>query len=355
MGHVIEYVALELQGRVGHEVTRGRTRGVKNRPGTYHVMYAFRAREVALLAGRLAIELVETLLPAEFGGTSGLHEFGTEAPASLSEGFEMLQNFARHSTQPPAPWWPRRSGGASRSSGSTATASSAWAKASSRRRIRASCTDRTSQVATDIAGDKELTKRLLDEAGLPVPRGAMLGSAEAAVDSARRLGFPVVVKPLDGNLGRDVNTGLASDHDVRWAYDQAAPEGAGVIVEQQMPSDDHRLLVVGGRLVAAARRLPPTVMGDGVQSIRELVEDLFRDPRRGEGHEAIMTLVEIDECIAHFLGSQGLSPNTVPRGSGDAAAAHGQPVHGRLGHRRDRHHASLHPAERRTGGADRRA
>ncbi|WP_210528736.1 cyanophycin synthetase [Rubellimicrobium arenae] len=315
LGHVIEHVALELQARAGHRITRGKTRSVKDQPGVYHVMYAYQDREIGLLAGRLAIELVESLLPLEFGGVLGLGGFGVEVPGHLAEGLERLQDLARERALGPTTAAlvqeaERRGIPVARLDGDSLMR---LGQGRHQKRIRASCTDLTSQVATDIAGDKDLTKALLSEAGLPVPRGATVRSRDDAVEAARRLGFPVVAKPLDGNHGRGVNTGLASDHDVRWAFDQAAPEGAAVIVEQMMPGDDHRILVVGGRVVAAARRLPPIAIGDGASTIREIVAEMNRDPRRGVGHEAVLTRIEIDDCMEHFLASQGLGPDSVLR------------------------------------------
>ena len=142
---------------------------------------------------------------------------------------------------------------------------------------------------TDAASDKDLTKTLLDEAGLPVPRGAVVRSVHEAVREAERIGYPVVTKPLDGNHGRGVSIALQTAQEVRSGFDEAARRGRRVIVEQHYVGRDHRILVVDGEVVAVAERVPAHVIGDGVQSIAALIEEVNRDPRRGDGHENVMT------------------------------------------------------------------
>ncbi|TIN62352.1 MAG: cyanophycin synthetase, partial [Mesorhizobium sp.] len=134
------------------------------------------------------------------------------------------------------------------------------------KRIRASCTDLTSEIATEIASDKDLTKFLLQQAGLPVPSGELVRSAQDAVAAAARLGYPVVTKPLDGNHGSGVNIGLATEDEVRWGFEQAREHSRSVIVEQHFVGSDHRILVIGGKVVALAERVPAHVVGDGRSS-----------------------------------------------------------------------------------------
>lgn len=180
------------------------------------------------------------------------------------------------------------------------------------RRIWAAETCRTSAVAEYVAQDKQLTKTLLQAAGVPVPQGRAVASAEEAWTSALEFGLPVVVKPLDGNQGRGVSVGLQSRSAVRAAYELAAKEGAGVLVERHVEGADFRLLVVGDKLVAAARREPPQVVGDGQSTIGELVARENQNPKRGEDHATAMSKLLLDAIGLAVLEEQGLTPESVP-------------------------------------------
>jgi cyanophycin synthetase len=180
------------------------------------------------------------------------------------------------------------------------------------KRIEAALTSQTSHTAVEIAADKELCARLLSDLGLPVPRQFLVRDAEDAVDAAQHIGFPVVVKPIDGNHGRGVSVNLTSDDEVAEAYERAREEGSGVVVESMIQGDDHRLLVVDGELVAAARRMPGHVVGDGRHTIAELVEIVNQDPRRGAGHENMLTRLELDDVAERMLEARGYDRDSVP-------------------------------------------
>ncbi|MDO9273741.1 MAG: cyanophycin synthetase [Rugosibacter sp.] len=184
------------------------------------------------------------------------------------------------------------------------------------RRIQAAELDRTSAIAESIAQDKQLTKHLLLAAGVPVPEGCAVTDAESAWTVAQeimqRRGGSVVVKPQDGNQGKGVTVDIRSREAVLAAYATAADISDDVLVEQFLPGHDFRLLVVGKRLVAAARRDPPQVIGDGRQNIRALVDTVNRDPRRGEGHATSLTKIRLDEIALATLQHQGLTPESVP-------------------------------------------
>ncbi len=152
-------------------------------------------------------------------------------------------------------------------------------------RLRASITGQTSHVAVDAASNKNLTKQLLSDAGVPVPHGVVVRSADEAVREAVRLGFPLVTKPLNGNHGRGVSTHLTTPDEVRSGFALAAQHSARVIVEQHYTGHDHRILVVGGQVVAVAQRLPAQVVGNGVSTVQALIDEVNHDPRRGLGHE----------------------------------------------------------------------
>ncbi|KEY97077.1 cyanophycin synthetase, partial [Sphingomonas sp. BHC-A] len=317
LGHVIEHVALELQCLAGARVTRGKTRSVKGRPGVYNILYAYQDEEAGLEAGACAIALVLSLVPEGLRGIAGVRRLGTSLPPdprNVGAMVETLRAIMRRNGLGPT--------------------TAALVRAAERRgipvvrlndqsliqlglgsrqkRIRASITGDTSQVAVDIAGDKNLTKRLLDEAGLPVPRGGLFRDVDAALAETKRLGWPLVIKPLDGNHGRGVTTGIRDEVAFRAAFDRALRHGRRVIVEQQLPGQDHRLLVIGGKLVAVAERRPAHVVGDGSLTIAQLIEEVNRDPRRGTGHEDMLTRIVPDDAMAALLARAGRNLDTVP-------------------------------------------
>ncbi|MBZ9965689.1 cyanophycin synthetase [Mesorhizobium sp. BR1-1-2] len=315
LGHVVEHVALELQTVVGHQVTRGKTRSVKGSPGTYNVMFAYQDEAVALLAGRIALELVDSLLPANLQGAEYLREVAeAEGPFELAARLQLLRVLADERALGPTTASlvreaERRGIPAIRIDESSLVL---LGQGRHQKRIRASCSDFTSEIATEIASDKDLTKLLLRQAGLPVPKGELVRSEPEAVAGAVRLGYPVVTKPLDGNHGRGVNIALATEEEVRWGFEQAREHSRTVIIEQHFVGSDHRILVVEGRVVAVAERIPAHVIGNGRDSISELVEETNRDPRRGEGHASVLTRIEIDECVEHFLSKSQLALSSVP-------------------------------------------
>lgn len=321
MGHIVEHVALELQSVAGSRVTRGKTRGVRGQPGVYNVMFAYRDEQVGLLAGRIALALVDSLLPADLRGVRDLdrvyvdkREPALDAPFDLPRNCRALERLVRRTTLGPTTQSlvdeAARRGIPVLRLNDASLLQLGYGKY--QQRLRASISGRTSLIAVETAGDKDLTKRLLAEAGVPVPRGMVVRDADAAAAEARRLRFPVVVKPLDGNHGRGVSIGLASEVQVRWAFDQAAQHSRRVLVEQHFEGNDHRILIVDNRLVAVAERVPAHVVGDGRSSIADLVEAVNRDPRRGEGHEKVMTRIKIDELVVEFIGRAGLTPDSVP-------------------------------------------
>jgi cyanophycin synthetase len=323
LGHVVEHVAVELQTLVGIEVTRGKTRSVRGREGVYNVMYAYQDEAVGLAAGRLALELVDDLLPR------------TPPPARQPlRGLEKIDAAPERVTDPfdfQARLEALRRLAARRALGPTTRALAEEARRRhipverlndqsllrlgwgvNQRRLQASISSQTSHLAVEAAGDKSLTKALLSAAGLPVPRGAVVRSAEAARTEAARLRGPAVVKPLNGNHGRGVSVGLTTPEQIDQAFAEAVKHGRSVIVEEQYVGADYRVLVIGGRIAAAAERRPAEVSGDGVRTVRRLIEALNEDPRRGEGHERVMTRVKIGPAVTSTLEGQGLGLDDVP-------------------------------------------
>jgi cyanophycin synthetase len=180
------------------------------------------------------------------------------------------------------------------------------------RRIQASESDMTSAVAESIVQDKELTKTLLHAAGIPVPLGRNVRSAEDAWIAACEIGTPVVIKPQDSNQGKGVTVNLTDAEQVKSAFMIASEFSSNVLVERYLPGYDYRMLVVGNKLVAAARRDPPQVTGDGKHNIRQLVEQINRDPMRGEGHVTSLTKIHLDEISLAHLAAQGLTADSIP-------------------------------------------
>lgn len=316
LGHVVEHVAIELQNMVGADVARGKTRSVPRQTGVYNVMFEYKDETVGLAAGRFALEVVDSLLPTHLRGLQGLDKItispldAFDFPTALNHLRDLQIEHAFGPTTASIVHEAEERGIPWRRMDASSLVQFGYGKYV--KRIRASCSSLTSEIATEIAGDKELTNHLLLEAGLPSPRGVIVTDQAAAIEAARRLGFPVVTKPIDGNHGRGVNIGLSRAEDVRWGFSQAQAHSGQVLVEQQFEGEDHRLLVIGGKLVAAAKRVPACVTGDGTSTIEQLIMQENRDPRRGEGHEAALTKIVIDDCLLYFIKSLGRTLQSIP-------------------------------------------
>ena len=323
LGHITEHVALELQSLAGTPVTYGKTRSVKGRPGVYNVLYTYKEERVGLLAGFMALRLVNSLLPRELQGLSGLDllvpetagtsldpERSFDFQAELDELRRLVRRYAFGPTTRSIVEEAERRGIPHLRLDDESLVQLGYGKY--QRQIRASITSTTSYIATETASDKSLTKKLLDRAGLPVPRGEVVRSADEAVRVARRVGYPVVLKPLDANHGRGVTLDVMTPEDVVTAFERARAHSRSVVVEEQYRGHDHRVLVIGGQIVAVAERVPAHVVGDGRRSVAELVEEVNRDPRRGDGHEQVMTRIEIDDHVLGLLRKAGRTLESVP-------------------------------------------
>lgn len=320
LGHVVEHVALELQALTGAATTRGKTRSVKGQPGVYDVMYVYESEALGRAAGRLALVLVNSLLPPHLQGVEGLERVspplpgGMEAPLDLNAAMAELRRVVRRETLGPTTrslvMEARRRGIPVQRLDEHSLIQFGYG--ARRKLIRASITGDTSQIAVQTAGDKDLTKRLLSEVGVPVPRGAVVRTVDQALEHAERIKGPVVIKPLDGNHGRGVNLDLRTPEQVRWGFEQAARHGRRVLVEEQFVGRDHRILVVGGKVVAVAERVPAHVVGDGGSTVKQLIDLVNRDPRRGDGHEQVMTRIVVDDHVREMLGRAKLDLDSVP-------------------------------------------
>jgi len=309
LGHVFEHVAIELQNIAGEDVSFGKTRSVDGQPGVYSVVYEYAQRDEGIEAGELAIKVLCSLLPEE------LQPAGV-VPADWH--WEQARDeYIRYAQ--------RRALGPSTASLVKAAEERKipWLRLNEQsliqlghgkfqQRLQATVTGRTSYIAVELAQDKEETNKILANGGLPVPKQELVRSADRAVRAAERLGYPVVTKPYNGNHGRGISIGLADADAVRAGYAAAAEHSTSVIVETYVSGDDHRLLVVNGELIAATKRTPGHVIGDGTASVKALVERVNQDPRRGIGHEKVMTRIELDAQADMMLTRMGMTVDSVP-------------------------------------------
>jgi cyanophycin synthetase len=308
LGHVFEHVAIELQNIAGEDVSFGRTRGA-GEPGVYNVVYEYAQREEGIEAGELALKLLCSLLPDDLRPADTVPD-GWSWPEARDEFIRFAQ---------------RRALGPSTAALVKAAEARGipWLRLNDQsliqlghgkyqQRIQATITSRTPHIAVELACDKEETNRILTSLGLPAPRQELVRSEDAAVRAARRIGGPVVTKPYNGNHGRGITIGIEAEEDVRAGFRAAREHSHLVIVENYVAGDDHRLLVVNGELVAATKRTPGHVVGDGVHTVAELVEIVNADPRRGVGHEKVLTRLVLDEQAERMLAKKGYTRDTVP-------------------------------------------
>jgi cyanophycin synthetase len=308
MGHVLEHVAIELQVLTGARVSFGKTRS-SGEDRRYHVVLEYEEENVGLAAVDLARQLIEQCLPEELR-TPGVLPPDFDASAEIRALIEYAQ---------------RRQLGPSTAALVRAAEDRGipWYRLNERsllqlghgkycKRVQATITSHTSHIGVELASDKEETNRLLGDLGLPVPRQRYVRGENDAVRAAEKLGYPVVIKPLDANHGRGVTTDVRDAEAVKVAYAKAREHSRSVLVETFLQGYDHRMLVVGGELVAVAKRVPGHVVGDGKHTITELVELVNRDPRRGIGHEKVLTRIELDAEAARMLERKGYTTDTVP-------------------------------------------
>jgi cyanophycin synthetase len=308
MGHILEHVAIELQNVAGEPVTFGKTRGA-GAEGRYHVTYQYAQEDVGLEAGRLGITLLHSLLPPELrpeGSVPGDFDFAAER----DEFIRFCQRRAlgpstmalvRAAEERRIPWIRLNEQSLIQ-----------FGHGRYQQRIQATITSRTSHIAVELASDKEETNRLLAHLGLPVPRQRLVQGADDAVAAAERIGYPVVVKPYNANHGRGISIHLATEEQVRTAFEVAREHSRSVIIESFISGDDHRMLVVNGELVAVSKRVPGHVVGDGMHTIEQLVDEVNRDPRRGIGHEKVLTRLVFDHQAETLLAKKGYTRETVP-------------------------------------------
>ena len=300
-GHVVEHVAIELQNLIGFSVGYGKTVDSYDK-GVYNVVFRYRDEACGLAAGEEAVGVVDKLfkgeevdLDAVVGRLKEVRDAHQLGPSTGS-----IVNAAKARNIP----WYRLS---------EDTSYIQLGHGVKQRRFQATVTAGTSLIGHGIADDKDWTKQILGDAGIPVPKGYSCDSWEDALRAAGDIGYPLAVKPLVGNHGRGVTTNITNEQELREAYDAARAHYETVVVESFIRGEDHRLLVIDGKLVAAARRRPAHVVGDGKATIRQLIDCANADPRRGVGHENLLTQIQVDEQTERLLGQAGLTLESVPK------------------------------------------
>ena len=300
MGHILEHVTLELQTQAGSNMGFGRARETAER-GVYKVVIKFEEENLARACLRAAHQLL----------MAAIEDRPFDVPATIKRLRELANVVCLGPTTGAIVKAAQSRGIPVRrlDSGSLVQ----LGHGAQQHRIRMAETDFTGAIAEAISKEKDVTNSLLREMSIPVPEGRVAESPEEAWAVAEEIGLPVVVKPTNANHGRGVTINLTTREQVIKAYEVALPEGDGVMVEQFVAGAEHRLLVVKGQLIAAARGEPEQVTGDGARTVRQLVDELNQDPRRGDDWSSPLCKVEIDPMAVLMLEKQGYTPDSVPR------------------------------------------
>lgn len=306
MGHIVEHVALELQTLAGMPTGFGRTRGTVE-PGVYQVVFEYQNEQAGRYAARAAVRLCNSLVAT-----------GHYAKEELEQDIADLAEFRLDAALGPSTEAIVRA---------AETKDIPWLQLPTRamiqlgygryqQRVQATLSSKTSILAVELASDKEGTKQILRNAGIPVPRGTVIYYQDELEEAINDVGgFPIVVKPLDGNHGRGITIDISSHAAAEEAYEAAREVSSGVIIERFYKGRDHRVLMVNGRLVAVAERVPAHVVGDGHSTIEQLIDITNQDPRRGDGHDNLLTRITVDRTTWQLLDRKGYTLETVlPKG-----------------------------------------
>jgi len=302
MGHIVEHVALELQELAGMHVGFGRTRETAT-PGVYQVVIEYQNEEAGRYAGRAAVRLCQSIV-----------DRGRYPKAELEQDIQDLKDFWRDASLGPSteaiikeaekrgiPWMPL-----------VARFLIQLGYGANQKRMQATMSDRTGILGVELACDKEATKRILAANGVPVPRGTVINFLDDLEEAIAHVGgYPIVIKPLDGNHGRGITIDIRNWAEAEGAYELARQVSRSVIVERYYVGRDHRVLVVDGKVIAVAERVPAHVIGDGKSTVLELIEETNQDPNRGEGHDNVLNKIELDRTSYQLLDRQGYTVNSI--------------------------------------------
>ncbi len=298
MGHVVEHIALEIQTLAGMDVGFGRTRSTSEH-GVYNVVFAYMEEKVGIYAARAAVRIAQALVD------------GSEY--NLKEDIQKMREIREDERLGP-------------STGSIVAEAAArgipWIRLNrhslvmlgygvNQKRIQATITGQTGSIAVEIACDKEETKNLLEAANIPVPKGRIIYDEEDLENAIDSVGFPLVIKPVNGNHGRGATINIRSKEEALEALRVAKKISRAVICEKYITGFDHRVLVIDYKFVAAAKRTPAMVTGNSRNTIKELIDEVNSDPRRGYGHEKVLTAIKVDEMTTNILQEKGLTLDSV--------------------------------------------
>lgn len=301
MGHVIEHIALELQTLAGMDCGFGRTRSTGEKEGVYHVVFDYMEEDAGIYAAKAAVRVAEALI--------------NDAGYDLADDIQQMREIREDTRLGPS------TGCIVEEAARRGIPFIRLNKQSlvqlgygvHQKRIRATIASTTSNIAVDIACDKEETKNLLEAAEVPVPKGVVIRSEAGLEEAIEKLGYPLVIKPVDGNHGKGNTTNIINLAQARKAFEAAKQFSRLVIVEKFITGFDFRALVVNYKFVCAALRTPAAVTGDGIHTIEYLVNETNKDPRRGYGHEKVLTQITIDQFTQKMLDDKGYSLETIPQ------------------------------------------
>ena len=301
MGHVIEHIALEIQTLAGMDCGFGRTRSTGEKEGVYYVIFDYMEEDAGVYAAKAAVRIAQALID------------GTDY--SLEEDIQTMREIREDTRLGPS------TGCIVEEAAKRGVPYIRLNKQSlvqlgygvHQKRIRATIASTTSNIAVDIACDKEETKNLLEAAEVPVPKGVVIRSEAGLDDAIERLGYPLVIKPVDGNHGKGNTTNIVNREQAQKAFEAAKEYGRNIIVEKFITGFDFRALVVNYKFICAALRTPAAVTGDGINTIAYLINETNKDPRRGYGHEKVLTQITIDQFTQKMLDDAGYTVETVPK------------------------------------------
>ena len=298
MGHVIEHIALEIQTLAGMDVGFGRTRGY-GEEGVYNVVFAYMEEDVGRYAAKVSVKIAEALIKGDdydlHDDIQEMREIREDVRLGPSTGSIIEEAESRG-----IPWMRLNKYSLCQ-----------LGYGVNQKRIQATVTSQTSNIGVDIAGDKEDTKYLLEQAEVPVPKGEIIRRESGLKESVGYIGYPLVIKPISGNHGRGITTNILNWDDALVAFHAAKKVSNSVIIEKYITGDDYRLLVIDYKLVAAAKRTPAHVVGDGKSTVQELIDDVNKDPRRGYGHEEVLTMIDVNDLTLGILKDAGKTVDSI--------------------------------------------
>jgi cyanophycin synthetase len=300
MGHIIEHIALEIQTLAGMDVGFGRTRGY-GEEGVYNVVFAYMEEKVGRYAAECSVNICEALIKGEAYDLTDdiqkMRELREDERLGPSTGSIVEEAEARG-----IPWIRLNKYSLCQ-----------LGYGANQKRIQATVTSETSSIGVELACDKEDTKYLLEQAEVEVPRGDIIRKERSLEEACRYVGYPLVIKPVDGNHGRGITVDIQNYDDALMAFKHAkeSSRSGAIIVEKFITGEDYRLLVINNVLVAGAIRTPANVIGDGKSTIQELIDKVNSDPRRGYGHENVLTKITTNELTQTIIKDAGYSLDSV--------------------------------------------